>query len=198
MLSDFLPVILFGLVHGLEPGHGWPIATIYALQQKNKYGVAFLSALIISFFHFISSIAVVLLFIFADQQFNLASSPFIRIIAVMLLLYMAYKFWTEHSHLQEQKKMKSLKDIAIFSFILGFAHEEEFALLALCLNNVNCLLLMASYAGAVTISLVSITMASTYAYKKIEHKMQKYEHYLPKISAIILFIFAILYAIKAF
>lgn len=196
MLENFLPIILLGLIHGLEPGHGWPVATLYALKQRNKFGSAFLSALIISFFHFISSIAVVVVFIFANQQFDLASSPIVRVVAVLLLLFMAYRFWMDHSHLEKQKKVKNLAEIAGFAFVLGFAHEEEFALLAFCLNNVDCLLLMASYATAVTVSLVGITLASTYAYKKIEHKMRKYEHYLPKISAIILVIFAILFAIK--
>ena len=93
--------------------------------------------------------------------------------------------------------VKNLKEIATFAFILGFAHEEEFALLAFCLNNVNCLLMMASYALAVTISLVTITLLSVYGYEKIKHKIERYEHYLPKISAVILFIFASPYLIKA-
>ena len=97
------------------------------------------------------------------------------------MFYMAYRFWTEHHHGEEKKKVKNLKEIAVFAFILGFAHEEEFALLAFCLGNVNCTLMMVSYALAVTISLVAITLLSVYSYEKIKHRIHEYEHYLPKI-----------------
>ena len=198
MSSIYLGVILIGLLHGLEPGHGWPVAALYSLKKQKKFSFALISSLIISFFHFISSIAVVLIFILVNKQFDLSSSPIIRIIGAILLFYMAYRFWTEHEHhTEEKKKVKNLKEIAVFAFILGFAHEEEFALLAFCLNNVNCMLMMISYALAVTLSLVTITLLSVYGYEKIKHRIDKYEHYLPKISAIILFIFAVLYLFRA-
>jgi len=196
----YLGVLIIGLIHGLEPGHGWPIATLYSLRKDKKYIFALLSSFIISFFHFISSIAVVLVFILINKKFNLSSSPVIRILGAVMLFYMAYKFWTEHGHehLEEKKKVKNLWNIAVFAFVLGFAHEEEFALLGFCLNNINCLLMMVIYASAVTLSLISITMLSVYGYEKIKHKIKKYEHYLPKISAIILFVFAVIYLFKAF
>ena len=198
MVSTYIGVILIGLLHGLEPGHGWPIAALYSLKKQNKYWFGFLAALIIAFFHFVSSIAVVLLFLFVDSKIDLSSYPVIRYIAAGLLFYMAYRFWTEHEHSHiEQKKVKNLWNIATFAFVLGFVHEEEFALLAFCLDNINCLLLMISYATAVSISLIGITLASIYAYQKIQHKMHRIEHYLPKISAIILFILALLFIFKA-
>jgi threonine/homoserine/homoserine lactone efflux protein len=133
-----------------------------------------------------------------NSKFDLSSSPIIRIIGAVLLFYIAYRFWTEDEHHTEEKKsVKNLKEIAIFAFVLGFAHEEEFALLAFCLDNINCMLMMISYALAVTSSLVTITLLSVYGYEKIKHKVEKYEHYLPKMSAIILFIFALLYLLKA-
>ena len=194
----YLGVLLIGLIHGLEPGHGWPVAALYSLKKEKKYSFALLSSLIISFFHFISSIAVVILFIFVNKKFDLSSSPIIRFMAAILLLYMAYKFWNGNGHGIEKKNVKGLKEIAAFAFILGFAHEEEFALLAFCLNNINCLLMMVSYATAVTFSLVGITLLSVYSYDKIKHGIHEYEHYLPKISAVILFVFAVLYLFKAF
>ncbi|HBR18420.1 MAG TPA: hypothetical protein DD725_12650 [Deltaproteobacteria bacterium] len=197
MPSIYLGVILIGLVHGLEPGHGWPVAALYSLRQEKKLIFALISSLLLSFFHFISSIAVVIIFILVNKQFDLSSSPLIRVLGAMLLFYMAYRLWTEHGHhTEEKKKVKNLKEIVMFAFVLGFAHEEEFALLAFCLNNVNCLLMMASYALAVTFSLVSVTLLAVYGYERIKHKVEGYEHYLPKISAVILFIFASLYLIK--
>jgi len=110
---------------------------------------------------------------------------------------MAYRFWTEHSHFEE-KKPKGLWNIVVFAFILGFVHEEEFVLLAFCLEDINCLFMMINYAAAVTFSLVSITLLSIYAYKKFGHRIQKYEHYLPKASAIILLVFALLFLFNIF
>lgn len=198
MFQIYLGVILIGLIHGLEPGHGWPVAALYSMRQKRKYGFALISSLIIAAAHFVSSIAVVILFILVNKKFNLSSSPWIRYIAAALLFYMAYKFWTEHEHAGEKRKVKSLKEIAAFAFVLGFIHEEEFALLAFCLNNINCMVMMVGYASTVTFSLVSITLLSVFAYERVEHKIHKYEHYLPKIAGALLFVFAVLYLIKAF
>jgi ABC-type nickel/cobalt efflux system permease component RcnA len=198
MLSTYFGVILIGLLHGLEPGHGWPVAAMYSLRKEKKFSFALLSSMIISFFHFVSSIAVVLIFILVNKQFNLSSSPIIRILGAILLFYLVYRLWNEKEQDTEaKKKVKNLKEIATFAFILGFAHEEEFALLAFCLNNVNCLLLMTSYALAVTVSIVTVTLLAVYAYEKIKPKVERFEPYLPKISAIILFVFVILYLIKA-
>jgi len=31
---SYLGVVLIGLVHGAEPGHGWPVAASYALNRS--------------------------------------------------------------------------------------------------------------------------------------------------------------------
>ena len=199
MVSTYLGVILIGLLHGLEPGHGWPVAALYSFKKRNRYLFGFLAALIIAFFHFISSVAVVLIFIFFDAKFDFSSFSWLRYVAAALLFYMAYRFWTHYEHSHEPKKMpKSLWGIAAFAFVLGFVHEEEFALLAFCLDNINCLLLMVSYAAAVSFSIIGITLASIHAYSKIQHRMHEIEHYLPKISAVILLVLALLFAFKVF
>lgn len=193
----YLGVILIGLLHGLEPGHGWPVAALCSLRKGKKYGFALLSSLILSAAHFVSSIAVVIVFILIDKKFDLGSWPAIRIIGALLPFYLAYRFWTEHEHGIENKNVRGLKEIATFALILGFAHEEEFALLAFCLDNVSCMGMMIGYGGAVTFSLVSVTLLSVYSYEKIKHRVHEHEQYLPKISAVILFAFAILYLLKA-
>ncbi len=198
MISVYIGVILIGLLHGLEPGHGWPVAALYSLKKKNKYLCGLLSSLTIAFFHFISSIAVVAVFLLIDWKFDLGSILWLRYVAVALLLYMAYRFWTHHDHANEKKPVATLKDIAMFAFVLGFLHEEEFALLGFCLGNINCLMMMILYATAVSLSIITITLLAIYGYSKIEHKMHHAEHYLPKASAVILFIMAILYAVRIF
>lgn len=114
--------------------------------------------------------------------------------AALLLFYMAYRFWTEKEHARGSgKKVESLWGIAAFAFILGCVHEEEFALLTFCLDNISCLFIMLSYAAAVALSLVGVTLLSIYAYQRVECKIQKYEHYLPKASALILIVLGFFY-----
>jgi ABC-type Zn2+ transport system substrate-binding protein/surface adhesin len=55
-----------------------------------------------------------------------------------------------HTHKYNHPKLfLSLSSIAVFAFILGFAHEEEFALLALAIGGINPLILMLTYSIAV-------------------------------------------------
>jgi len=37
MSSIYFGVILIGLLHGLEPGHGWPVAALYSLRKEKKF-----------------------------------------------------------------------------------------------------------------------------------------------------------------
>ena len=52
----------------------------------------------------------------------------------------------------------SLLGLASFAFILGFAHEEEIALLALVASGLNAWVLMISYAVSVLIGLMVVTI----------------------------------------
>jgi len=58
-----------------------------------------------------------------------------------------------HSHLHKHTRrlILTLYGIAVFALVLGFVHEEEFALLALAVGGVDPLALMLMYASAVTI-----------------------------------------------
>jgi len=70
-LGLFVGAIALGAVHGIEPGHGWPIAASYALDQTNKWIYGFAASLIIGVGHLISSIAMVGVFFSAKYYFNL-------------------------------------------------------------------------------------------------------------------------------
>jgi hypothetical protein len=85
----------------------------------------------------------------------------------------------------------TLAGLAGFAFALGFAHEEEFALLALAVGGVDPVLLMVSYAVAVTASLVGITLLSVRAYRRFENRMSAVEKFAPKITAVILLVLAV-------
>ncbi len=67
-----------------------------------------------------------------------------------------------------------------------FAHEEEFALLALAVGGVNPLLMMAAYGLAVTAGLIRVTILGVKMYEKVKAKISRYEKYIPKISGVVL------------
>lgn len=70
-LGLFVGAVVLGAIHGVEPGHGWPVAATYALDQGNKWLYGFAASLIIGVGHLISSIAMVLVFFYAKSYFNL-------------------------------------------------------------------------------------------------------------------------------
>jgi len=223
--SAFLAVIAIGLLHGLEPGHGWPVAFLYSSRTHNRVFYGFLSSIIISLFHFISSIAVVVVYLLVSSII-VFPSQIMKYLAGVALILLAFRFFFErvedeslsqHGHLHENvgevehehehehpdvgkhnhlhkhaRRVKlTLLGIATFAFVLGFAHEEEFALLALAVGGVNPIALMLLYATSVTIALVGITLVSIKAYEKVEAKIKRYENYIPKVSAMVLLIMAI-------
>jgi hypothetical protein len=94
-------------------------------------------------------------------------------------------------HFHPKRLALSLRKIASYAFFLGFAHEEEFALLALAVGGISPLLLMSAYGLSVTASLVAITVVGIKMYEQIRVRIYRYEKYIPKISGIILMAMAI-------
>jgi nickel/cobalt transporter (NicO) family protein len=209
-------VVIIGLLHGLEPGHGWPVAMLYSVRKRNPTLSAILSSSIIGFGHLISSIAVVVAYVLLDAWLDF-EAPWLKYVAAGVLLLLAIKLWrekadgmekqhghihenspeTEHAHEHEHPGQGkhthmhkhslgvalSLWGLASFAFILGFAHEEEFALLALVASGINAWVLMISYGVAVLLGLIVITVASVKIYKVLQPKLMRYEKYVTKVSA---------------
>jgi len=98
--------------------------------------------------------------------------------------------WHTHEH-RHAKTVLTLLGIATFAFFLGFAHEEEFVILALAVGGADPLMLMVAYAASVAVALIGITVASIKAYSRIKHRIQRFKGYVPKISALILLLMAI-------
>lgn len=220
----FLAVTIMGLLHGLEPSHDWPVAFLYSSRTKRPLFYGFISSSIISLFHFISSITVVLLYILVSS-FITFPSQIMKYLAGAVLTALALRFFFEkvddenesqHEHLHENieeeiehehehpdigkhthrhkhaKKVKlTLLGIATFAFLIGFAHEEEFALLALTVGGIDPLLLMTCYATSITTSLIGITLIAIKTYQKLKSNIKHYRKYIPKISATILLLIAI-------
>ena len=103
-----------------------------------------------------------------------------------------------HVHLHQTRTLPSLKGIAVFAFVLGFAHEEEFVILALAAGGVDPLMLMIAYAGSVAAALIGITMLAVKAFTRFQHKFIHYSKYLPKITGIVLAVMAVGFAVDIF
>jgi len=104
--------IVLGLVHGIEPGHGWPVAASYALDQSNEWLYGFAASSLIGIGHLISSLAMVGAFFYAKSYFQLTQvnrpvsildgltigGP-VSIVAGVLLIGLGIREYTHgHSH----------------------------------------------------------------------------------------------------
>ncbi|WP_420182600.1 hypothetical protein ACNO8S_05350 [Haloarcula sp. KBTZ06] len=277
-LGLFLGAIALGAVHGLEPGHGWPVAASYALDQSNAWLSGFAASLLLGVGHLVSSIAMVFAFFYAKAYFDLtqANEPLelaagvhiggpVSIVAGCLLIVLGireYRYGHDHGHgdaaethdhqaasghdhehgevnanshtdsnSQDHQHQhhghshgsnhshgddsgglwsrvfgrlplvgghshahnglddaadRGLFGIAWFAFLLGFAHEEEFEIIALCAGSPYCLELMSAYAATVIVALVGLTMALIAGYQQHEAAVERYTPYLPLVSAVVL------------
>ena len=221
----YISVMAIGLLHGLEPGHGWPVAVLYSMQKRNIVSNAFLSSAIIGSAHLLSSIAVVVAYVLLQSWLDF-DAPWLKYLAAALLLFLAYRMFRQHKHSLEKQHghlhpdkpnilhehehehpghgkhnhkhqhtagiALSLLSLAAFAFILGFAHEEEFALLALVASGVNAWVLMLAYGISVLLGLMAVTILGIKIYKRFQPRFARYESHIPKIGAVILTIMAII------
>jgi ABC-type nickel/cobalt efflux system permease component RcnA len=232
-LGLLVGAVALGAIHGVEPGHGWPVAASYALDQSNKWVYGFAASLIIGIGHLISSLAMVVAFFYAKDYFDLAQAnePIpvgtiqiggpVSIIAGVLLIGLGIREYTRghsHDHSNEAhashdhghdglvSRLKShlplvsghsrtelddaadrgLLGIAWFAFVLGFAHEEEFEIIAICSGSTHCLELMTAYAVTVILGIVSLTLALIGGYEHFEEQVEAYTPYLPAFSMVVL------------
>jgi nickel/cobalt transporter (NicO) family protein len=99
-LVEFTPVLLgvivFGLLHGVNPSHGWTVAVLYSIRSKRPLFSSIASSGIIAGAHFLSSIAVVLAFIFVSMLVQIPQTYLNYAVAIALSV-LAFIFWREKS-----------------------------------------------------------------------------------------------------
>ncbi|MCQ4332397.1 hypothetical protein KM295_02625 [Natronomonas sp. F2-12] len=269
-----LGAVALGAVHGVEPGHGWPVAASYALDQTNKWLYGLAAGFIIGIGHLISSLTMVGAFFYAKSYFSLTqiNEPVtvlntiqiggpVSLAAGVLLIGLGIREYRhghshgspdgdhshphgghdhestnhsvhghshgdihEYSNPQDDEGVRSrlkrtvpfigghshthgdsddvaergLFGIAWFAFLLGFAHEEEFEIIALCAGSNYCLELMSAYAITVIIGIVGLTMLLVAGYQHHEETVKQYTPYLPAFSAVILIIMGVGFIIGVF
>ncbi|GAB7012220.1 HoxN/HupN/NixA family nickel/cobalt transporter [Halolamina salina] len=263
--------VALGAVHGVEPGHGWPVAASYALDQSNKWLYGFAASLILGTGHLISSIAMVGVFFYAKSYFSLTQvnepitvvdgitigGPVSLVAGVLLILLGLREYYGGHSHGHgghddgeehdehehgdhghhhhehdddghhhdgphhehddhhdddgwwdrvktalpfvgghshasgDEAAERGLFGIAWFAFLLGFAHEEEFEIIALCAGSAHCLELMSAYALTVIAGIVGFTMLLVAGYEHHEERVERFTPYLPAFSAAVLIVMGV-------
>ncbi|WP_232700679.1 hypothetical protein [Halobacterium wangiae] len=257
----FVAAIAIGFVHGIEPGHGWPVAASYAIDQKRTVFHGLAASTLLGVGHLVSSIAMVLVFFWAKSYFNLTQIGWMNYVAGVLLIALGIReyyhgrshgghghdhgngdgdghhdahashdhghghdhdhehghnhehnhghdhdhaddgvwatvknyvpFVGGHTHDHDTEELESATDrgllgIAGFAFVLGFAHEEEFEIIALCTGSQYCLELMLVYALTVVVAIVGFTMLLIAGYTHHEERVEEYTPYLPLFSAVVL------------
>lgn len=103
----FLGVITFGLLHGINPSHGWTVAVLYSIRNKRPLLSSLTSSSLLAGAHFLSSIVVVVAFIFVTMFIQIPQTYLNYAVAAALAI-LAYIFWkekaenlieTQHGHL---------------------------------------------------------------------------------------------------
>ena len=205
MTAETLPGLFagaagLGLLHGVEPGHGWPVAAAWALARPARWSAGVLAATVIGMGHLVSSVAVVLLFFAAKEYFDLGATAWIDWLAGGLLLLLAawqlraalrggghhHHHGHDHAHGEAPGARAGLWALAVFAFTLGFAHEEEFQIIALCAGSEHCLSLMLTYALAVIVGLIVLTLLLIAGMDRFRHRLEHAQRGLTLLSAGIL------------
>lgn len=102
-------ITIFGLLHGINPSHGWTIAVLYSLQSKRPLLSSILSSSILAMAHFLSSIVVVLAFLLFSTYIYIPQN-YLNYAAAIALAILAYMFWkdkpedllkNQHGHLHQ-------------------------------------------------------------------------------------------------
>ena len=118
-IAPLIGIIGFGLSHGVNPSHGWPMALLYAMRSRRPLQSGIISSSIIAGAHFISSLAVVAAYIIVVNNLDIQiPEAYMRYGAAIALGILAYIFWkekdedlveTQHGHLHNGKDNSPLE-----------------------------------------------------------------------------------------
>ncbi|MFC7077933.1 sulfite exporter TauE/SafE family protein [Haloarcula halophila] len=222
--------VALGAVHGIEPGHGWPVAAAYAMEQSNEWVSGIAASTILGLGHLVSSLAMVGVFFYAKSYFSLTQvdepltvaglqigGPVSVVAGVLLIVLGIREYAGDHSHgisdgdthdyadshghtrsdghhdhgSLSTAADRGLLSIAWAAFLLGFAHEEEFEIIALCAGSNYCLELMSAYAVTVIAGIVGLTALLLAGYDRYEDEVERITPYLPLFSAAVLVLMGI-------
>ena len=91
-------VMGLGVIHGVLPDHGWPIAATYALGYSRKWLRGTVAALILGVGHLISSVALVLAYFWFASFAAFAEGPWMKPLAGSLLVALGIYEYASGGH----------------------------------------------------------------------------------------------------
>jgi hypothetical protein len=190
--SLFAGAVALGLVHGAEPGHGWPVAAAYALDRRRTWFHGFAASSLLGLGHLVSSVAVVLLIGLGIREYRHGHSHSHGHGDGEEEAGHSHDGDHDHSHdhdhglSTDDVDEAGLWGIVTTAFVLGFAHEEEFEIIGLCLGSRYCLELMLVYALAVLVALVALTLLLVAGFERYGERVEGLAEHLPTVSAVVL------------
>lgn len=203
-------VIGIGLIHGVLPDHGWPIAATYALGQRRRLLAGTIAALVIGVGHLLSSIALVLVFLLVADAYALHEASWLPVAAGGLLVALgAWELFHaraghDHGHHHHHgagllgrlharvearlgtPEQRGLGQLALVAILLGIAHEEPVQILAICAGTSHCLGLMVVYSLAVIAALLVPTLLLIVGYERHRALVERYLPHLSVLTGVIL------------
>ena len=108
---------------------------------------------------------------------------------------------SSHSHSSDHADdtaERGLYGMAVLAFTLGFTHNEEFDIIAICTGSTYCLELMLLYSVSVIVSLVGVTLLLVAGYQRYEDRLEDYAGYLPTFTAAVLIVMGIGFILGVF
>ena len=99
-------VVALGMLHGVLPDHGWPIAAAYALDRPRKWISGTVAGLVLGVGHLISSVALVVAYFSVSRFAEFAEGPYMKPLAgAMLILLGIHEYVSgghgDHDHVQD-------------------------------------------------------------------------------------------------
>ena len=79
-------VVVLGVLHGVLPDHGWPIAAAYALDRPRKWISGTIAGVVLGVGHLISSVALVVAYFSVSRFAAFAEGPYMKPIAGAMLI----------------------------------------------------------------------------------------------------------------
>ena len=91
-------VIGLGILHGVLPDHGWPIAATYALDKRRRWVHGVGAGLILGVGHLVSSVALVLAYFWLSTFAEFAEGPWMGVVAGSLLILLGINEYVNGGH----------------------------------------------------------------------------------------------------
>lgn len=126
-------VVAIGLIHGVLPDHGWPIAATYGLGRSRTLLYGAIAALVLGVGHLVSSVALVVAYFWFSRFAEFAEGPWMRYLAgTMLILlgiheYRSSGHGTGHNHAHESDHDHSHAHESDHDHTQTHAHESDHA-----------------------------------------------------------------------